>query len=300
MSLFLSRQHDPYLNLAMEAELLREGSEACYLWVNSPCVVIGRNQNPYRECNLAHMDELGVRLVRRTSGGGAVYHDLGCLNYSFVAPSDRDDHVRKIVGACLSRVGVEAVFSGRNDMEVGGRKVGGMAWYQDDAWLCHGTLLVETDLDELEATLRPSPLKLRSRGIESVRARVANLGQLHPGVTPNGLIDAFAQTLGTAPNLLEPSPWAAAEAQRLATDAWLYGQTPFFEACHEIRMADGLYQIGLQVENGVVTDAAVSTDSLDPHASEALRQRLRGMWYETLLENWLQESRAEGTCSPSL
>ena len=223
MRLFVSESHDPYINLAFEEHLFRGSDEAAFLWVNGPCVVIGRNQDPTCEADLAFLQENGIALARRLSGGGAVYHDLGNVNYSLV--TDDSDSMRLVrwALATLALVGISARACGRNDIHVGTRKVGGMAeCHLNGRSLLHGTIMVDVDLANLARALQPSPSKLERHGIASVEARVANLTDAAPSLTVAQLIDAFATTLD-ATALPAAFSWQIHErAKALKEHAWLF------------------------------------------------------------------------------
>lgn len=166
-------------------ERLPLGEPLFYLWRNSPSVIIGLNQNPYTEVNLDYIKHAGIALARRVTGGGAVYHDLQNLNYSFVQslPPDPDAHPEPVlrIAAALREMGVSAEVGGRNDIFVGGRKVSGYARrVYKDRELIHGTLMWNVDIDTLTRALDTPESKLHRKGIASVRSRVANLKDCLP------------------------------------------------------------------------------------------------------------------------
>lgn len=152
----VSNETDPCYNLALEEELLEQaesGSTLLYLWVNRPCVVLGRNQNPYLECDMDYIKSNGVDLVRRKSGGGAVYQDLGNLNYTFINREGEGSQAmqQQVLLGMMRPLGVDAVFSGRNDILVEGRKISGQAGYCEGGnEYLHGTLMVRVNKDHSE------------------------------------------------------------------------------------------------------------------------------------------------------
>jgi lipoate-protein ligase A len=281
---------DPYRNLAAEQVLLeRCPHSTCtlYLWQNQNTVVIGRNQNAWRECRTDLLTQEGGHLARRPSGGGAVYHDLGNLNFTFVtaeADYDLPRQLSVIARACAS-FGIPAEFSGRNDLLADGRKFSGSAFcHRGERALHHGTLLVCVDTDRMMRYLAPGKAKLAAKGVDSVRSRVVNLQELSPSVTVDtlslALIEAFAAVYGTAPEMLPCSAFDAQEVeafrQKLASPEWIYGQhLPFTFSC-EGRYPFGEIQLQLQIQAGFVCRAAVYSDAMDPSFAPRLAQLLTG------------------------
>ena len=279
---------DPYRNLAIEQHLLEAVEGGCcllYLWQNQNTVVIGRNQNAWAECRTSLLKEEGGRLARRLSGGGAVFHDRGNLNFTFLMRSGDYDLCRQqtvIRTACRS-LGIETEISGRNDLLADGRKFSGNAFYHHEGKSYHhGTLLVDVDTDRMTRYLSPSKAKLQAKGVDSVRSRVVNLIELNPAITVDALKDAlktaFSKVYG-----LPAEPFSAideARVQRLtehyASDAWLYGRRmPFTFRC-ESRFPWGGVELQLAVDCGVVTDAAVFTDDMDAALATKLMDALVG------------------------
>ncbi|MBO4410146.1 MAG: lipoate--protein ligase, partial [Spirochaetales bacterium] len=192
--------HDIHSNLAAEAFLM-ERSKAdeyiLYLWQNRPTVVIGRYQNPFMECDLARMESDGVKLSRRFSGGGAVYHDMGNLCFTFISPKESYDKDRnfRIVISALGALGVEACTSGRNDILAGGFKVSGNAFQIKGGKACHhGTLLVDCDMSRLPRYLTPDATKLEAHGVRSVASRVRNLKEIRPDITIGALEEQLVRS----------------------------------------------------------------------------------------------------------
>lgn len=290
LKLYLGTGFDPYYNLAVEQRLLEtveEGTLILYLWQNERTVVIGRNQNAWRECRTALLKQEGGRLARRLSGGGAVYHDLGNLNFTFLLPTaayDLNTQLNVIIQACRS-LGIDAERSGRNDILCRERKFSGNAFYrQGDRSYHHGTLLVDTDMERMQRYLAPSPLKLQGKGVGSVRSRVVNLRELDPSVTVSKLreaLEAAAQMVyGLAAERLEltAEDEAAVQAltQRNASFAWNYGrELPFTVFC-ERRFSWGELRMELLVEKGLVQDAAVYSDAMDWELAPEVREAVVG------------------------
>ncbi len=200
---------DPFLNLAIEDYLLRNRplrERALLLYVNNPAIVIGRHQNPWVECNPEYLERTGIALVRRQSGGGTVYHDPGNLNFSILCAReeyDQDANFAVVIEA-LAALGVEAQRSGRNDLVCGSYKISGSAFkHLRERSFHHGTVLVGADLNTLSTALMPPALEISSRGIASVRSRVANLVDLLPAearaaAPPERLIETLSARLSEA------------------------------------------------------------------------------------------------------
>jgi len=188
---------DPWKNLAREEFLMGDCADdeaIFYLWQNAHTVVIGRNQNAWSECRLDLLESEGGRLARRSSGGGAVYHDLGNLNYSFIVPRPLYSMERQlgVVLAALRSLGIDAEFSGRNDLLLEGRKFSGNAYQLTrHRGLHHGTLLLSVDMSKLSRYLNVDPEKLQSKGVTSVTSRVVNLAEASPALTRDALMDAL-------------------------------------------------------------------------------------------------------------
>lgn len=203
LRLLISDSYDPWFNLAVEECIFRQmpaTQRVLFLWRNADTVVIGRAQNPWKECNTRRMEEDNVRLAVRSSGGGAVFHDLGNTCFTFMAGKPEYDKTisTAIVLNALNSLGVEADASGRNDLVVktpdGDRKVSGSAYRETkDRGFHHGTLLLNADLSRLANYLNPDKKKLAAKGITSVRSRVANLTELLPGITHQQVCQAITE-----------------------------------------------------------------------------------------------------------
>lgn len=203
LRLLISDSYDPWFNLAVEECIFRQmpaTQRVLFLWRNADTVVIGRAQNPWKECNTRRMEEDNVRLARRSSGGGAVFHDLGNTCFTFMAGKPEYDKTisTAIVLHALNALGVDADASGRNDLVVktpdGDRKVSGSAYRETkDRGFHHGTLLLNADLSRLANYLNPDKKKLAAKGITSVRSRVANLTELLPGITHQQVCQAITE-----------------------------------------------------------------------------------------------------------
>lgn len=277
----------PYDNLALEEHLLetvQPGEIILYLWQNRHTVVIGRNQNAWKEVRVPDLERDGGHLVRRLSGGGAVYHDLGNLNFTFLVSQDDYDVARQteVILQAVRSFGIPAERTGRNDITVDGRKFSGNAFYKSGSNAYHhGTLLVHVDMENLARYLNVPQQKLESKGVSSVRARVVNLQELCPALTIDelkaALISALGRVYGAAPSELPASRIdgarvVAGKAKFSAWD-WIYGRPIPFTWEGEARYAWGGIQLQLSVEAGRVKEGAAYSDALD----EELIRRLPGL-----------------------
>ncbi|NLY31368.1 MAG: lipoate--protein ligase [Firmicutes bacterium] len=286
---FFHQTDDGWQNLAVDEFLLRNVGEddiILHLYVNAACVVIGKHQNPWRECNLTAMEADGVKLVRRISGGGAVFHDLGNVNFSFIAHKKKYHVPRQmdVIIRTVQALGIPAEFSGRNDILVQGKKFSGNAFCEvREGRQHHGTLLVNTDLSRLLKYLSVSDKKIRAKGVASVQARVCNLADFAPGLSVDNVKQAlcatFAEEYGDY-QILELSEEALKEIQGLYSKhsswQWRLGRTPRFDMLLEERFSWGEVQLHLTVKDGVINEAKVYSDSLDVYLPPLIAQAVKG------------------------
>ncbi len=284
------RGTDPYANLALEEHLMQVVPPCgmiLYLWQNMRTVVIGRNQSAAKECHLAELNKDGGHLARRLSGGGAVYHDLGNLNFTFIAPDGAYDVNRQthVILRAVRGFGLDAQRTGRNDIEIDGRKFSGNAYYSHGGKnYHHGTIMLDVDSTQLSKYLTVSADKLKSRGVDSVRSRVVNLCELMPGLTVpdmmGALKKAFSEEFGL-PVAALPEEWideATVEKLRLrnASDAWLLGRDVPCTFCAERRFAWGGVTILLEIAGDLVRSCAVYSDAMDAESIARLPGLLSG------------------------
>ncbi len=281
---------DPYINLALERYLLEHtDKDTCtlLLWQNHNTVVIGCNQNPWKECRTGLLQEEGVRLSRRFSGGGAVYHDLGNLNFSFISSETHYDQEKQflVIQQACRLAGIEATLSGRNDLVVGDRKFSGNAFFHQNGVACHhGTLLISSDYEKLGRYLTPSKAKLQGKGVDSVRSRVANLETFAPGLTVDAmkayLLYAFQNVYGhsPAPLTIHPEDMKKIEiiSEILRDPDWIYGKHAPASCTLEERYPWGGICIELDVENGKIAACRVYTDSLDWRLAQVIEDAAIG------------------------
>ena len=290
--LYLSPSGDGWENLAADEwflDHLPEDAFLLYFYVNDNAVIIGKNQNPWRECALEAMETDNVQLVRRITGGGAVYHDRGNLNFSFIASRSRYDEAKQfdLILRAVRSLGIPCEFSGRNDLLSDGRKFSGNAFCRRGA-NCqhHGTLLVNADLTRLQRYLKPDPRKLRAKGVASVRSRVCNLQEFRPGLTAGLLRDALLDAYRTVfPDcvLWEPDPDGLSDYYKKHSSwEWRMGKTPPFDLELDNRFPWGGVQLLLTLENGQVAGLTVYTDANDAGLPDRLRDRLLGQRMDRL------------------
>jgi lipoate-protein ligase A len=261
---------DPRINLAIEEYLIKSiapKEEILLFYINKPSIIIGRNQNTIQEINVDYVKANDIIVVRRLSGGGAVYHDLGNLNFSFIAPNSPGNfhNFQKFtqpVIKVLMKMGVPAELSGRNDILVDGKKISGNAQYVfGPRMVSHGTLLWDTDLSVVGEALRVKKAKIESKGIKSVRARVANITEFLPENPPD--IMSFRQMIIDSVNsenpleeyVLSETDWAnirQLSSERYQTWEWNFGKSPAFGIQREIQYGGGLVEAWLDVSRGGV------------------------------------------------
>lgn len=284
-----SNEHDPWYNLALEEHLLKNiqpGSVMLYLWQNDHTVVIGRNQNPWKECACKAFEADGGKLARRLSGGGAVYHDLGNLNFTFIMSSDLYDFHKQLeaILAAVQKAGIQAQFTGRNDIVYNERKFSGNAFYHGkNASYHHGTLLVDTNFEKLVTYLNPSADKIRAKGIESVRSRVINLASVCPDLSIDAMKQyfraAFEEVYGGKTQQVSVSSDDTAFSalhQQYASWEWRYGNTPAFDLSFTQRFGWGGADVQLSFSNSQIKTAIIYSDAMDADIIEAIAQHLPG------------------------
>ncbi|WMT43097.1 lipoate--protein ligase [Paenibacillus sp. D2_2] len=297
--IILSEEHNPYYNLALEEELLRgvnSDEVILYLWQNEKTVVIGRNQNPYLECDVPQLAANGVRLARRISGGGAVYHDLGNLNFTFIYQEHNKNLEQQlhVIKQAVEALGVTVEFSGRNDLTIQGQKFSGHAFYGENGHeFHHGTLMVDVDLSQLSQVLRPSKLKMQAKGITSVKSRVVNLQQLFPSCTVNQLIDLLVASFGEIyKDVQEPLKYNSenyipAQLSKYADSKWIFGESPKYDVMLERRVPQAIIQALLYIENGMIKRIKVHSDSLSTLSYEQVEQQFTGRVFDLHFEDQL-------------
>jgi len=285
---------NPYENLAAEEYMtsnVQEDEVILFLWQNEKTVVIGKNQNPWRECNVERIKADGVRLARRMSGGGAVYHDMGNLNFTFIARDDLYDINKQtdvILLACRL-LGINATKNGRNDLVIDERKFSGHAYYSSAGKnYHHGTIMVNVNDEDMPKYLRVSDAKLQSKGVASVRSRVVNLADYLPWKqTPKmvyetevALIRAFGRTYGgeTVEEAVPEIPQDLID--KYSSEEWRYGTRIAFEKEIEHRFDWGEVQVQLAMKGGNIDKCRIYSDSLETEMFGVLEGMLAGCRYD--------------------
>ncbi len=288
---------DATYNLALEEYCLlelKQFPEIMMLWQNENAVIVGRYQTAEREINVAAAREVGAQVVRRSSGGGTVYHDMGNLNYTFILEAvdpKRVDlkTVAKPVVSALAKLGVQAEIQGRNDIVVDGRKVSGTAQrIARGRLLHHGTLLFDSDLDVLQRVLHVDEAKVASKGVASIKSRVTNIREHIPGEMNTiqdfwrALLEAFDEELGLERWELTDDDLARVkalqEAKYQAWD-WSMGRAPAFEYSNSRRFPGGRLEVRLNVRKGRVDEIEMNGDFLGLVALDDLLTALGGVRY---------------------
>ena len=281
---------DPAYNLAFEEYVLRNGSEDNYLmlWQNDNAVILGRNQNAEEEINKKYVSDNGIKVVRRNTGGGAVYHDLGNLNYSFIADAGRKGELNirmftDLVVSALKGLGLDAKPSGRNDIVIGDSKVSGTAQHlYKDRILYHGTLLFDSDVDKIAGALNVDETKFESKSAKSVRARVGNIKDfLYKDMTLRQFWDYLKENMAGR-GIVEGSISREdeEEIQRLKQEKydtwdWNYGRAPEFTMKTKRRWSGGTIEVAITADRGVVKDVKIYGDFLALRPLEEMQDRMR-------------------------
>lgn len=300
MKLLTLATKNPYYNLAVEEYLFKNSDDdVIILWQNEPCVVIGKNQNPFAELNLEYAKEKGIHVVRRITGGGAVYHDLGNLNFSFINVNsesreiDFKSYTEPIIEA-LSKMGVKAMLSGRNDILVGEKKISGNAQYSlDKRVLHHGTLLFSSDFETLSEVLRVDEGKIHSKAIKSYRSRVANIKDF---IKEDFSLEKFASLIKEffiekySPEIIEAPENEEIRAleTRNASSTWLYPERSFvsdYTLVKSKRFTFGTVRIEFFMKNEIIENAVISGDYFEIKDASLLLSSMQGKALREIVEN---------------
>ena len=288
---------DPAYNLAFEEFVLKNAPSGDWLilWQNANAIIVGRNQNALEEINREFVDAHNIKVIRRNTGGGTVYHDMGNLNYSFITDDDGSSAARftdPVVNA-LKGLGLDAESSGRNDILVSGKKVSGTAQQRiGGRILHHGTLLFDSNPDMISGSLNPDPTKFTSKSVKSVRSRVGNIRAFLPQDMTIQAFWAYLKT--TLADSIVPVSLSADELEQVLalkkekydTWQWNFGSSPKFDTQIKKRFDGGLLQIHLTVRRGIIDDLVIYGDFLSVSPLDPLIAALKGCHYEaSAIEN---------------
>ncbi len=293
MITIINSSNDPRYNLALEEYALKNiktNEDIILLWQNGPSIIIGRNQNTVEEINANYVKEHNINVVRRISGGGAVYHDFGNLNFTFITNNLKDNlnNYRKFstpVINALQSLGVPAEFSGRNDILVEGKKFSGNAQsYHKDRMFQHGTILFDADLDMVGKVLQVHADKIESKGIKSNRSRVTNI---KPYLTKdmdikefqNYLLEYFLETkdIESKTYKLTDEDYKNIEKlrdEKYATWEWNYGESPEFTIQKSNRYLGGKVNFNLNVKDGIIKECKIFGDFFGERDVKELEENL--------------------------
>jgi lipoate-protein ligase A len=286
---------NPYHNIALEEYLtdtVLDDEVILYLWRNERTVVVGKNQNIYNEYRCSLLKESGGFPARRLSGGGAVYHDKGNVNFSFIAPVSLYS-VEKQTSVILSAVqslGLHAEKSGRNDLTIDGKKFSGNAFFSKKKASCHhGTLLLKTNTEALKKYLTVSNKKFEGKAVKSVRSRVCNLSDFDITITPSKMIEAlmtafatiYGQEVKTYPDEKISVSEVLKNKKKFESDAWLYGKCHVFTNTFEKKFAWGLVTVSINLFKGKITDCVINTDALETEFFPIVASKLCGLPFKS-------------------
>ncbi len=291
--------NDPRYNLAFEEycfKYLPNDKDYILLWINGPAIIIGKNQNTLEEVNSEYVKKNGISIVRRVTGGGAVYHDLGNLNFSIITNADDNGAIdfkkyNLSILKALNKLGVEGDLSGRNDITIDGKKFSGIA---QSIWkgrvLNHGTLLFDTRLDVLSDALNVKQDKIESKGVKSVKSRVTNIKDY---LNIDADIEVFRETLlkylfeaeGKEPEILVLSEDQLGEINKLFQDKystweWNYGSSPSFNYKNYKRFPIGSIEVRLEIKNGNINECKIYGDFFGSEDISKLEQRIINLKYD--------------------
>lgn len=287
MKIIINRATNPFYNLALEKFFLMNAPEELFiLWQNGASVIIGKNQILKNEVNLNVVQQKHITVARRITGGGAVYHDLGNVNFTFILPLGEEyvhDSIQKIVQA-LKKYGIDAEVSGRNDILANGCKISGMAQIQTENWqLLHGTLLYDVHLDTMQAVLTPSQNKMEKHGVRSVKSRVVNIKEIMEQDVNTEFFFSFLERHFKEYNRLEEKIVTEEEKKHiqviiseLSEQQWIYKD----ELIQKIFDVDDNIKFSLIVERDVIKEIHFWGDFIDAKNISILEKKLQGCAYK--------------------
>lgn len=306
-----NENHDPRVNLAIETFLLQEmplEEPILLFYINEPSIIIGRNQNTIEEINREYVEEHGIHVVRRLSGGGAVYHDFGNLNFSFIMPDDGDSFrdfakVTKPIIQALHELGISGPeLKGRNDLVIDGLKFSGNAMYATNGRMfAHGTIMFDSDIDEVVNALKVKKEKIESKGIKSIRSRVTNIKPFLPeekqGMTTEEFREDILLKIFGVSSVEDVKTYELTEKdwekinqiseQYYRNWDWNYGKSPDFNFSRQKRFSIGSIEVHLNVSEGIIEDVKIFGDFFGLGDIKDVEQVLTGLKYD---KSTLQEA----------
>lgn len=306
MLCIIRHETDPYFNLAAEEYVLKNFSRDCFmLWRNEPSIIVGKHQNTLAEINANFVKENHIKVVRRLSGGGAVFHDLGNLNFTFIASGEHHQLVdfRKFtlpILEVMQKLGIEAKFEGRNDLTIEGRKFSGNAEHvYKNRVLHHGTLLFSAQITDLSNALIVDPTKFQDKAVKSVRSRVTNISEhLKSPLTVLEFRDLILQ------HVMESTPGAESYSftdedisairklknEKYITWDWNFGYSPKYNFRKTVKTNGGKLEVTLEVVNGVIANARFFGDYFNKLNPEDIENALTGVVHsESEIKNRLKD-----------
>ena len=299
---------NPYLNLAIEEYLFLNSTEDVFmLWQNSPTVVIGKNQNVYNEIDFDFLKSKDILIARRITGGGAVYHDSGNLNFSFISVEDSGEnkrtldfsHFTELIIEALNSFGIDAKLSGRNDILVNERKISGNAQCtKKGRVLHHGTLLYNTDFSVLSSVLKPDEKKIQSKAIKSVKSRVANISEFlsaKPSVEKfkEMLLNFVAEKLNSIPVDIKLNGEILELSKRNSSPEWIFSDRDFvskYTVNKSERFSFGSVEVHLLMKNDLIEDVRISGDFFEILPISDLEKKLSGKRISSLASSEIHPS----------
>ncbi|MBT1280167.1 lipoate--protein ligase [Thermoanaerobacter sp. CM-CNRG TB177] len=288
-----NKNTNPYFNLAAEEYILKEFQEECFmLWRNEPSIIIGKNQNTLAEINLDYVRQHKIPVVRRLSGGGAVFHDLGNLNFTFIVNedvssfSDFKRFTQPIIDV-LRKLSINAEFSGRNDITIDGKKISGNAqYYYKNRILHHGTLLFSSSITDLSAALKVRPVKFEDKGVKSVSKRVTNISEhLKEPITIEQFIDLIMNHIREQTGGSEMYEFTQEDIKKIeklvrekySTWEWNFGTSPDYKFKNEKKFAGGTVEVNLNVEKGIIKNVKICGDFFGKYDVSEVENLLKGV-----------------------
>lgn len=290
MELYVLETKDPYLNLAIEEYLFKNSRDSVFIiWQNDNAVVIGKNQNAYCELNTEYAKSKKIKIARRITGGGAVYHDLGNINYSFISKASNNNIDFKTftepIISLMQSLGINAILSGRNDILVGDKKISGNAQFSSNGWvLHHGTLLFDSDLSVLSGALNVDPEKIKSKAIKSTRSRVANIKEiLKQNISAKDFIHLLSKYVIDRFSAKSCEVVINDEiltlAKRNASDEWLFPKRDFLSSYtlkKKKRFDFGTVEIDIEMSGDIIRNAKIYGDFFGNESVNVLENTLVG------------------------